>query len=186
MLYSGLYEKCDYIVVRVAGRGEELALAKAHFGEFSKLRFTLSPGKPEDFEFPILEVAAYESQHRDQFAGFYIHTKGVTKIGLHSDHWREWLNEGTLVRWRENYEKICGGYDLSGPNYLPDYQNGAAPHFSGNFFWFNSSYFKDIDFINIDRSNRYWAEFAICNKQQRGHSVGWCPTGEEMQPFLKP
>lgn len=113
-----------------------------------------------EFEYPTLEKAIEISKQSKDFIGLYFHTKGASNPDYTKDQWRDGLNVGTIDYWTEHIDKIKEGYDMSGMNHFKNnpYIKIYKQHFSGNFFFFNPEFFSQIDFSQIDKSLRYYAE----------------------------
>lgn len=112
---------------------------------------------PTEFEYPTLNRLWADSQKED-FYGLYLHCKGASKSdepefqnGL---SWMHYMAYGVL----DNYQ-LCNlhmdrGADLVGSMWYR--------HFKGNFFWFKSSYVRNLVGpynLGIDLTNRYPAEY---------------------------
>lgn len=87
---------------------------------------------------------------QEDFKLLYLHTKGVTSIDNHLKtggaatfknyhYWRQFLNWGVIERWRDCVAAL-DTQDIAGVNYYRE----PTPHFSGNFWWANSSYIKTL------------------------------------------
>lgn len=182
MLQSGLYDAVEKINLSIGNASdEELQVLQKHFIElYPKLVFRVAHYKgDEQFEFPAIE-AIYKDSLKHTFKGFYIHTKGATKPNWKADHWREAMNEYVINRWREHVAAL-DTHDLSGINYLKDWTH---PHFSGNFFWFNSTYarkWEDIKTLNW--ANRYAAEAIVCSQSPKVNNLAWITTNDQAAPF---
>ena len=123
-------------------------------------KFEVLECNKSEFEYPTLEKAIEISKLDKNFTGFYFHTKGVSRPGYKKDHTRNAMNIGCIDNWQDHVDKILEGYDMSGINMfdgntkMPEFRR----HYSGNFFFFNPSFFSMIDFSIIDKSNRFYAE----------------------------
>jgi hypothetical protein len=113
-----------------------------------------------DFEYPTLEKAVEISKLKKDFVGFYLHTKGVVEPNCMKDHWRDALNTGCIDNWKDHFNEINKGYDMSGVNFLESNKNYKKykGFYSGNFFFFKPEFFSNVDFSIIDKSNRFYAE----------------------------
>ena len=79
----------------------------------------------------------------------YIHTKGITApLKLNSSniqqfknyyYWRQYLNWGVLENWKACLSALID-HDVAGVNF---YEHPSR-HFSGNFWWANSSYIRKL------------------------------------------
>lgn len=103
----------------------------------------------------------------------YIHTKGITSaLRLHiSDvqqyknyfYWRQYLNWGILENWKACVNSLQD-HDVAGVNY----HEYPSRHFSGNFWWANSSYIRKLPdpatldwWRNLQRNtNDQWLKYA--------------------------
>ena len=92
----------------------------------------------------------YNDSLNEDFQILYIHTKGITSVDNHLKrgnvdvfrnyyYWRQFLNWGVIERWPEAC-RLLERYDIVGVNYF----NQPASHFSGNFWWANSSYIRTL------------------------------------------
>ena len=113
-----------------------------------------------NFEYPTLEKAIEISKLKKDFVGFYLHTKGVSSPDYIKDHTRDALNVGCIDNWKDHFNKINEGYDMSGVNFLEKniYSERYKGFYNGNFFFFSPDFFSNIDFSIIDKSNRFYAE----------------------------
>lgn len=153
ILVSGLYDAVSEINIGCIGSEKEKSVLQKYFIDlYPKLKIKYYGQEPTFYEFPTIKLIEDDI---GEYFGFYFHTKGVTKPSDSVvNHWRAWLNEAILNRWRLHYNNIRADYDISGVNvmYSPD-------HFSGNFWWFNRRYVKKLPKISsLDLDNRYHAE----------------------------
>jgi len=89
-----------------------------------------------------------DSQNEDMHI-LYFHTKGITSVIRHLTtnpetyltyhYWRQFLNWGVIENWKSCVFGLQY-HDVAGVNY---YTN-PSPHFSGGFWWTNSSYIKKL------------------------------------------
>lgn len=157
MLTSGLYDACEEINIGFIGFAEDKQLFDRLFvALYPKLKVRYYSGEPMEYEFPTLKLIEDDIS---AYAGLYFHTKGVTRpFEPIISHWRSYLNEYVVNRWREHYKNVCDEYDASSVNFLR-----SPDHFSGNFYWFNRDYiFKLPKIDDLDKNNRYQAEQWIC------------------------
>ena len=102
-----------------------------------------------------------DSQDEEDFQMLYLHSKGVTSVDNHLKtgnaqtfknyyYWRHFLNWGVIEKWRDCVSAL-DTYDVAGVNYF----NEPAPHFSGNFWWANSSYVRHLP----DPSTKDWWKY---------------------------
>jgi hypothetical protein len=103
------------------------------------------PNNVNEYENPTIKIIELFSAHNFNCKILYIHTKGVshnrTSLSLNTiDDWRNYL----LYMLCKHY-KVCLNYldtfDCVGCNFSPL----PFPHFSGNFWWANSNYIKNMN-----------------------------------------
>ncbi|WP_143123653.1 hypothetical protein [Thermoactinomyces sp. DSM 45892] len=149
---SGLYEKMDSIYISfVTERANDEKHVEDILREVNMLskaddtmKIRILP-QTHDFERPTLQwLHQYctESPHNVQI--LYMHTKGVARFGTFVESYvRDWVHlmETVLIDHHEMCLKHLGSVDACGVNYLPS----PKPHFSGNFWWANSEYIKQLD-----------------------------------------
>lgn len=166
LLTSGLYDACEEINIgcigRIGGEKERGFLDKFIVDLYPKLKVKYYSQTPEEYEFPTIRLI---EQDKEDYVGLYFHAKAVTKSSeTVMNHWRTWLNEAILNRWRLHYRNIeSGNYDVSSVNFVMH-----PHHFSGNFFWFNRRYIDRLPKIDkMDWSYRWGAEQWICKSEGR-------------------
>lgn len=153
LLTSGLYSACEEINISLIGFPEERAAFEKFFSDvYPKLKIRCISMEPMDYEFNALRLIEKDNS---EYVGFYFHTKAVTRpFEPNINHWRSFLNENILNRWREHYKNVTNGYDVSSVNFLK-----SPDHFSGNFWWFNRDYINRCPKIDkLDLTNRFHAE----------------------------
>jgi hypothetical protein len=107
------------------------------------------------FEYPALNKLWLDS-HIEDFYGLYLHAKGASKTNEQAFTnclaWAEYMLYGLLDNYLLCLHHMENGADLVGSMWYR--------HFKGNFFWFKSSYIRNLKSpSNYDTNNRYPAEF---------------------------
>lgn len=94
----------------------------------------------------------------------YFHTKGVSVEKKETipfvDDWRKYLSYFNITLWRDCVNRLEIGCQAVGVNKIET----PTPHYSGNFWWMNSSFLKnmiDPNKENHSYENRYGNEFWI-------------------------
>jgi hypothetical protein len=98
----------------------------------------------------VMMQKIYEDSLKEDFQLLYIHTKGITSVDNHLKkgnirtfinyyHWRKFLEWGVIERWRDAVDLLRSN-DIVGVNYFDQ----PARHFSGGFWWANSSYIRTL------------------------------------------
>jgi hypothetical protein len=133
---------------------------------------------PELYEFLTLSFLQKMSNRMHANAKiFYIHTKGVTKNKQCMKDWRSMLEYFVIERWMNCLNGLESN-DVAGINWhLGEGYMGATkkkcggvevtPHFSGNFWWANTSYIKKLPSIYPGIGNKYMCEFWIGKAKPR-------------------
>jgi len=178
LLTSGLYDKSEEINIGCLGSIQEYNLLQKLFvNQYPKLKVQYYSSEITKYEFDTLK--RIETNEGD-YAGFYFHTKAVTNPNdTIQNHWRAWLNEAILNRWREHYTNIVKGYDVSSVNHcVPPLH---PEHFSGNFWWFNRKYIDTLPKIdNLNKSNRWQAEQWICKGHGKFYATEFVYPGRDI------
>jgi hypothetical protein len=125
-------------------------------------------------EFPILSIIRDMSiNSNENFNVLYLHTKGVsTPYNECVNDWRKYMSYFNIIKYKDCI-KILENYDTCGV----DLREYPVLHYSGNFWWANSSYikklplFKDMDVV---LSERHKAEFWVCNMNGKHYSMHDC------------
>jgi hypothetical protein len=99
----------------------------------------------ETGEFFTLNLIKQFSESTEQnFKILYIHTKGVTTPdNLCIDDWRQYMTYFNVNQYRKCFDML-DEYDSCGVDLVSE----PALHYSGNFWWANSSYIKRLPTIN--------------------------------------
>jgi hypothetical protein len=154
MLYSGLYNECSIIKIGCIGSQKEKDyLERFIVNLYPKLKTCYYSPNLNEYEFPTLGLI---EKDKDEYKGFYIHTKGVSKPNdTCTAHWGAWMNESILGAWKYHHKNLYQ-HDMSGVNWLDTY-------YSGNFFWFRSSIVQTLPKLStLNKKNRYEAEHWFC------------------------
>ena len=146
---SGLYDKLDYIFVIFLGEPQHLSI------QDYKIKIIYYSKHTNEWEFPLLIRLKYFSDMIEKkIKILYIHTKGVFNKP-HSKEWREYL-EYFLIYKHDICLKLLDNYKCVGVNtqYYYD-ENKYRNHFSGNFWWANSDYIKQLPLFNSYKEYTY-------------------------------
>ena len=152
---SGLYDELTEIKVVCLGEGRFALLNILE--DYPKAKIVYYSLDADEYEFPTLDILHKDALDKEEFIGLYFHTKGVSYPN-HSGgiYWRHYMNYYNIVRWLDCVYGL-DNHDLCGAKLIT---KGWGVHFSGNFFWFNSSYIATLpDVDTLDKTNRFNAEF---------------------------
>lgn len=173
---SNLYDNLDKIYINVIGDNSDIKVVKSLIGKNKVFLSKIS----NEFEFPTLDKILDLSDKED-FFGLYIHTKSSSyDIDYESKNylnfWKDLMNHQLIKNWSFCCKQL-EEYDLVGTLFkkgnigveeywkkksnIPKHSSKLyTDHFSGNFFWFNSNYFKNFDKLSKDQKlNRFNAEW---------------------------
>lgn len=161
MKRSGLYNAVDQVKIgALGGSGEEL---EDYIKDYKKCSIAYCSTDIKEYEFATLDLLYKDSVKEKPFYGVYFHVKGVSfpKI-TGGKYWRDYMNEYNLNQWKEAVKKLRKGYDLCGVKLITPQDKHHFPlHYSGNFFWFKSTYIKKLKPAK-NRQDRFKAEFWSC------------------------
>ena len=126
---------CDTFTVCVVGDIDRLTKFENPKVEYFKV------GEINDYEFPTLQFIEEEINETDEnIKILYINGLGVTNDSIYKQSWRKYLTYFNIIKWEECIKALDNGYDVCGV----DWRTDPVPHFSGNFWWANSSYLKTL------------------------------------------
>lgn len=139
---SGLIQKIDKLNICTTGFNELIfknhpKIYHKHFTDLNK------------FEFPtLLEIEKEIWRFEKNIKILYIHNFGSTNDTINKQNWRKYLSYFNILQNSVCIEAL-DNYDTCGVDYRLD----PSPHYSGNFWWGNSSYIKTLPKIQ-DISNQ--------------------------------
>jgi glycosyltransferase involved in cell wall biosynthesis len=159
---SGLYDAADYIHIGVNGSYRmPFNLDKVeNRGVLKRNRETISEMET------LIDMHEFCTKNPD-YKVLYIHTKGLSwqdKSAFYaaSISWREYLEYFVIDNWKICIEKL-NSYDTAGTEYYETRLGNNTPHYSGNFWWANSSYISSLDknYLQSAPYGRYNSEVFI-------------------------
>lgn len=173
LVISGLYHAADFIHIGVNGE-EELPL---NFPKF-KVNYNENKILEADTIKALYDFCKINPEHKV----LYFHTKGSTQENTSRifsvNKWRYYLEYFTIHEWRECI-RVLNEYDTAGTEYLletglinqetgnTEWENNK--HYSGNYWWANSSYITKLDPNYLYRTDKGW---------DRYRSEFWIGTGD--------
>lgn len=131
----------------------------------------------------LYSLWSYANQNPDAKI-LYFYNKGVTHFNHGSwfyttNSWRLYMEYFLIQRWKDCIEKL-ESYDTVGTEFMKqsNYWDGNNNwreefnwHYSGNFWWANASYLKNLDpdylFSNEENNIRMRAEFWLCTNKPK-------------------
>jgi len=169
MFKSGLLDELDSFYIGAIGDYKELDKLRKILPD--KAEIVRYAEDPKHYEFFTLAIAWHEANKPENFYGLYFHTKGVTNPSNHAgEHWRHYMNDYNLTKYKEAIRQLRKNYDTCGVKMNTD--SRFPDHYSGNFYWFKSSYVRRLpDPESIDMNNRYNAEFWIGREKPKMASL---------------
>jgi hypothetical protein len=141
---SGLYDKLDYIFITMIGKHIKL------INDY-KIKLIYYSPSPNEWEFPHMQRIKYFADNiKRNIKILQIHTKGVLNKP-NSLEWRKYL-EYFLIEKNELCLDLLEKYKCVGVNaqYYFDDINKYRNHFSGNFWWSNSSHLKTLPLLQVN------------------------------------
>lgn len=152
--YQEIFDEL-YNQIKISGLFEKIYKLNICTTGPNQLRFENSPKinyknflELDKFEFPTLQEIEKEIWNFEKnIKIFYLHNFGSTNDTINKKNWRKYLSYFNITQ-----NTICinslDDYDTCGVDYRLD----PLPHYSGNFWWANSSYLKTLPKIK-DISN---------------------------------
>lgn len=157
---SGLYDKLRYIKIVCLGKHKDELLEIIEY--LPKAKIVYHSEKVDEYEFPTLKILQHDAlEYHNDFVGLYFHTKAVS-FPKHNGgkYWRNYMNHYNITMWRSCIHELKT-YDLCGVKLIVGKKN---THYSGNFFWFNSDYIRDLKCVDkLDKKDRFNAEYWVCS-----------------------
>lgn len=175
ILNSELYKKTDKLYVRVFYEdNQELESFKQLIQGYEKIE--LSYTNQNEYEFGALRILKDLSK-KENFYCYYLHSKGVSiteetykkhkpnmsyvDVKKAITSWRHYMEYFLIEKYQECIRYLNKGFDTCGVQ-LRDTPRTDYLHYSGNFWWVNSSYIEKLPEIDsLDTNNRMLAEFWI-------------------------
>jgi len=140
ILFSGLYNKVTQIKCFLVGEQTYIEQIQTIINNSGK-KFKIEEIGVNDTtyeRFTLLKIKKYISPD-DVF--LYIHSKGINRIdNPNIYYWRTLLEYFLFVKYKDCLDLLTQ-YDVVG---LPYFKRSIGPHFSGNFWWANASYYLNL------------------------------------------
>lgn len=162
MRESGLMDYLRVINICAVGPEAEYAKLLTLIRPHQKMQIGAFSQNLQEYEYISLRFLHETAKRGTQFYGFYVHTKGVSTPGNEGGkYWLDYMNHFNLRLWKEAIKHLDLGYETCGVKYI----NKQWPaHYSGNFFWFDSSYVATLPDVNrMNLRDRFNAEMWICS-----------------------
>ena len=192
LVQYGLMDACESIQIGALGSPENKKVLEKKIAKYPKFSIKYFDTDITKYEFPTLHLIEEECK-KNEFYGFYFHTKGVSYNG-HSGgtHWRHHMNYYNLELWQHCVDRLKAGANLCGVKLLEKSQKHVNPtHYSGNFFHFRSEYVETCPEVkSLNQKNRFEAEFWVGKGKDR-KAVSLCDKfvdynvqGEFIKPII--
>lgn len=161
IIFSGLYDKVDYILCFLVGESVYIESIKSLLKTYGKkIVIVDTDAESNTYErFTLLQIKKYININ-DKI--LYIHSKGVTRSNnkIEKHNVLDWRNcmEYYLIHKHEECIKSLNEFDVVGINYLIN----PKPHYSGNFWWATARYYNTLS-DTIDYTDHINPELYICS-----------------------
>jgi hypothetical protein len=156
LIISGLYKKCKSIFYgcNCTNCDDFLNNYLKKYKKFKKLDNAICPNTKTYENMTINSILEFTKKYNGKFYGLYLHTKGTSSISESQNNWRKFMMYWLVIKYKLCIDILNRDFYTCGVNYL----SLPEKHYSGNFFWFDSNYLKNLKYIkNI--KNRMEAEF---------------------------
>lgn len=160
LIESGLYDECKAIFYGCNCKNCDSYLEKyfEKYPKFKKLNGAICPNE-KTYENMTLNFMLKFSKENPKFYGLYLHTKGTSSLSKAQHDWRKFMMYFLIKNYKICIDILSRNFYTCGLNYI----GPMKKHYSGNFFWFDSTYIKQLDYIkNI--KNRMSAEMWLFSK----------------------
>jgi hypothetical protein len=175
---SGLLDQTSKVLVgTVCDPNKDVSLITDLLGSKAVVRHV---GGNSSFEFPTLQWL-YEEIRSEEAACWYVHTKGNFTVNDNQPKWRMEMESVVFDQYEKCLESLKT-YDTCGTRWQLDGMGARNPHYSGNFWWANSSYLRTLPPPITLRSGKYGrleAEFWI----GKNRKIRACNLAAPRQPF---
>lgn len=125
----------------------------------SKVEVVVYPDNKEEAD-TLKWIRDYAKDNPGDYV-LYFHMKGITKQNAATEDWRKYMEYFVIERWKDCIAKLDEGYDCCGVMWNSHTPIGEWPHFSGNFWWANTSYINTLNHEYLELTWRYYREFWI-------------------------
>jgi hypothetical protein len=141
-------------------------------------------------EKPSLLLAKQYAEEFPDSRILYFHSKGISHPTKNQDDWRMMMQHFILVKWREAVA-LLDTHDVVGVNW----RTFPVPHSSGNYWWANASFLRQLDpgFLSEhDRmSQEFWigsvpGKIANMHETDLDHYNQACPSSGYCPAYFKP
>jgi len=127
------------------------------------------------FEYPSLNKVKTIALNNPDSNILYLHTKGISHTNINRINYiADWTNlmlHFLVEKHLECINKLNEGYDTIGCNYIERNQYTDKKHFSGNFWWSNSTYINKLDLLDENRGHRGYAEFWLFTENPSHYNI---------------
>jgi hypothetical protein len=162
IIKSGLYIECESIYYGCNCKNCDVFLDNylKKYTKFIKLENAMCPNIKSYENMTINSMLKFTKKQNKEFYGLYLHTKGTTNKSNTQNSWRNFMMYYLIENYKLCIDIMNRGFYTCGVNYIDCISN--PKHYSGNFFWFNSNYLRNLSYIN-NIYNRLNAESWLFN-----------------------
>ena len=158
---SGLINKLDTVFINNIG----MPIDNDYLNKFdnkNKYEILNYSGNILLFENPTINRVIEFSKYNPDSYILYLHTKGITHNN--NEKINDWINMMLyyLVEKHEGcFRNLENNKDVVGCNFLQKLDNNIPKHFSGNFWWGNSNYLKNLTLLDETNPSKPECEFIL-------------------------
>jgi hypothetical protein len=170
LIRSGLYEKCNAVFYGCSCKGCDTFLENylSKYSKFKRLDDAIVPNMKSYENMTINSMLEFAKKSQVEFYGLYLHTKGTSAVSETQNSWRQFMMYFLVANYKICLDILNRGFYTCGVNYL----GAPTKHYAGNFFWFDSNYVKQLDYIpKQEICDRFKAEFWLFNKYVKNKHV---------------
>jgi beta-1,4-mannosyl-glycoprotein beta-1,4-N-acetylglucosaminyltransferase len=163
---SGLINELDLVYINNIG----IPIENTHVQNYGKYAYKYQINNysedPLLFETPTInKIINFSIENPNSFI-LYLHTKGVTHASDNSKiaDWVDMMLYFLVEKYSVCFNNLTNGYNAVGCNLRSDEAKDIPLHFSGNFWWSNSNYLKDLVTGSSSKPN---CEFVLFSNMPR-------------------
>jgi len=141
------------------------------YDKFSPIQSAILPNIKTYENGTINAMIDYAKSSNKKFYALYIHTKGTSNVSNAQHEWRRFMMYWLVENHKLSIDILNRDFYTVGLFYTTNL--GFAPkHYSGNFFWADSTYLKLLNPIRIEKmDNRFNAEMVLFEKHQKDKHI---------------
>jgi len=180
----GLWDCLEYLFIN--NIGTPLDVDKYENDSAHKIIVTNYSTRTEYFEICTLRQLHFFAKFHPDYKILYLHTKGISYTKSHQwfagiSDWNDFMLYCLVNKHRECLQML-NHVDVVGCDYRNQMFYENPNHYSGNFWWTTSNYFRTL--CLADMKGKYDAEFWLFRNNPTFVNIHTCPKGHYQNRYL--